>query len=108
MFQIDSGFNLSYRLCNLIRSIRHGNRHTLQQRSIRHPKSIRLDAQLSAGSQLEVSWIDGEIRLRPLAKHTVAQLSEVAGCLFKPERQRLSDADTEAAIKSELKMRDSE
>jgi AbrB family looped-hinge helix DNA binding protein len=36
------------------------------------PKSIRLDAQLSAGSQLEVSWVDGEIRLRPLVKHTVA------------------------------------
>ena len=71
------------------------------------PKSIRLDAQLSAGSQLEVSWIDGEIRLRPLAKLTVTQLSEVAGCLFKPERQRLSDADTEAAIKRKLQARHS-
>ena len=69
------------------------------------PKSIRLDAQLSAGSQLEVSWIDGEIRLRPLAKHTLTQLSDVAGCLFKPERQRLSDADTAAAIKRKLQAR---
>ena len=67
------------------------------------PKSIRLDAQLSPGSQLEVSWVDGEIRLRPLVKHTVAELSEVAGCLFKPERQKLSDADTQAAIKRKLK-----
>ena len=69
------------------------------------PKSIRLDAQLSAGSQLTVSWVDGEIRLRPLVKHTVAELSEVAGCLFKSERQRLSDADTQAAIKRKLKAR---
>jgi AbrB family looped-hinge helix DNA binding protein len=69
------------------------------------PKSIRLDAQLSAGSQLTVSWVDGEIRLRPLVKHTVAELSEVAGCLFKPERQKLSDADTQAAIKRKLKAR---
>ena len=69
------------------------------------PKSIRLDAQLSAGSQLTVSWVDGEIRLRPLVKHTLAELSEVAGCLFKRERQRRSDADTQAAIKRKLKAR---
>ncbi len=69
------------------------------------PKSIRLDAQISPGSQLEVSCVDGEIRLRPLAQHTQTQLSEVAGCLFKPERQRLSDADTQEAIKRKLKAR---
>jgi hypothetical protein len=54
---------------------------------------------------LEVSWVDGEIRLRPLVKHTETKLSEVAGCLFKPERQKLSDADTQAAIKRKLKAR---
>jgi len=69
------------------------------------PKSIRHDAQLSAGSELEVSWIDGEIRLRPLAKQETAQLSQVSGCLYKPERKRLSDADTQAAIKRQLKKR---
>lgn len=69
------------------------------------PKSIRHDAQLSAGSELEVSWTDGEIRLRPLAKQETAQLSQVSGCLYKPERQRLSDADTQAAIKQQLKKR---
>lgn len=69
------------------------------------PKSIRHDAQLSTGSELEVSWIDGEIRLRPLAKQETAQLSQVSGCLYKPERKRLSDADTQAAIKQQLKKR---
>lgn len=69
------------------------------------PKSIRLDAQLSAGSQLEVSWIDGEIRLRPLTTHQVSELSQVAGRLFKPQRKRLSDEETQAAIKRKLKVR---
>jgi hypothetical protein len=54
---------------------------------------------------LEVSWIDGEIRLWPLAKLRLKELSEVAGCLLKPERQSLSEADTEAAIKRKLKAR---
>jgi AbrB family looped-hinge helix DNA binding protein len=69
------------------------------------PKSIRHDAQLTAGSELEISWIDGEIRLRPLAKQVTAQLSQVSGCLYKPERKRISDADTQAAIKQQLKKR---
>ena len=69
------------------------------------PKSIRLDAQLAAGTELEISWIDGEIRLRPLAKQATTQLSQVSGCLYKPERKRLSDADTQAAIKRQLKKR---
>lgn len=69
------------------------------------PKSIRLDAQLAAGTELEISWIDGEIRLRPLAKQETTQLSQVSGCLYKPERKRLSDADTQAAIKRKLKKR---
>jgi AbrB family looped-hinge helix DNA binding protein len=69
------------------------------------PKSIRHDAQLTAGSELEISWIDGEIRLRPLAKQEATQLTQVSGCLYKPERKRLSDADTQAAIKQQLKKR---
>jgi AbrB family looped-hinge helix DNA binding protein len=69
------------------------------------PKSIRLDAQLTAGTELEISWIDGEIRLRPLAKQQTTQLSKVSGCLYRSERKRLSDADTQAAIKQQLKKR---
>jgi hypothetical protein len=32
-------------------------------------------------------------------------LAQVAGCLYRPERQRLSEADTQAAIRAKLKAR---
>lgn len=52
------------------------------------PKSIRIDAQLSAGSQLEVSSLSGEIRLGAVATHKTSELSQVAACLFKHECKR--------------------
>ena len=60
-------------------------------------------ALLSAGSQLEVSSVGGEIRLGAVATHKTSELSQVAACLFKPERHRLRDKDTQAAIKRKLK-----
>ena len=32
-------------------------------------------------------------------------VAQVAGCLYRPERQRLSDAETKAAISAKLKAR---
>ena len=69
------------------------------------PKAVRDDAHISAGSRLEVQYVDGEIRLRPLPDETVVSLDAVAGCLFKPGRKRLSDAQTQAAIRAKLKAR---
>lgn len=69
------------------------------------PKGVRDDAHISAGSRLEVQFVDGEIRLRPLPDQTESSLDAVAGCLFKPGRKRLSEPQTQAAIRAKLKAR---
>lgn len=45
--------------------------------------------------------------LKPLAPVAATSLDEEAGCLAKPGRQRLSEAQTQAAIKARLKARHS-
>ena len=69
------------------------------------PKGVRNDAHLSAGSRLQVLFQDGEIRLRPLPDQTESSLDMVAGCLFKAARKPLSEAQTQAAIRTKLKAR---
>ena len=67
------------------------------------PKTIRDDAKVSAGSQFEVRYADGEIRLRAVSATRTTALEEVSGCLAKPGRKRLSDSQTHAIIKAKLK-----
>jgi AbrB family looped-hinge helix DNA binding protein len=69
------------------------------------PKAIRDDAGVSAGSQFSVSYVDGEIRLRPLRPSAPTTLAQVAGCLAKAGRQRLSEAQLKASIGARLKVR---
>ncbi len=69
------------------------------------PKALRDSARLVAGDVLAVRWVEGELRLRPVASATATTLSQVAGCLAKPGRKRLSDAQAKAAIQARLKAR---
>lgn len=69
------------------------------------PKAVRDDAQVTAGSRLEVRYVDGEIRLRPLVERPASSLAQVAGYLYRPDRKLLSEADTKAAIRAKLKAR---
>jgi len=55
--------------------------------------------------RLEVRYVDGEIRLRPLTERPVSSLEDVAGCLYRPDRKPLSEEDTRAAIRARLKSR---
>ena len=41
----------------------------------------------------------------PVALIESAILTQVAGCLYRPERQRQREADTQAAIRAKLKAR---
>jgi len=66
------------------------------------PKAVRQSAQLAPGDVLSVRYVDGEIRLKPVAPVAATSLDEVAGCLAKPGRKRLSEAQTQAAIKARL------
>ncbi len=69
------------------------------------PKSIRNDAHVSAGSLFEVRYLEGEIRLRALPAVRASALEDVAGCLARPGRKRLSEVQTHATIKARLKAR---
>ncbi len=69
------------------------------------PKELRRSARLQPGDQLAVSYVEGEIRLRPLPAPAATSLDAVAGCLAKPGRKRLSEEQTQAAIKARLKAR---
>lgn len=69
------------------------------------PKAVRQSAHLQPGSVLAVRYVDGEIRLKPVIPVTASALDEVAGCLAKPGRKRLSDAQAQAAVRARLKTR---
>ena len=66
------------------------------------PKAIRDDAQVAAGSQLEVRFENGEIRLRPIVAAGATTLDEVAGCLARSGRRRLGEQQTQQAIRARL------
>ena len=70
------------------------------------PKQVRTLANISAGDALQVRYLGGEIRLRPMAQTRFTTLDAVAGCLASAPRKRLTDAEVHAAIKARLKAED--
>jgi AbrB family looped-hinge helix DNA binding protein len=76
------------------------------------PSHVRAAAHLHAGDTFEVRYLDGEIRLKPVAPGKTTTLDEVAGCLANlsnlatPTHKPLSDAQMHAAIKARLKAED--
>lgn len=69
------------------------------------PKHLREAAQLSFGDEFIISYVNGEIRLRPIATKQHAALEQVAGCLARPDQTMLSDADIKLAIQARLKLK---
>jgi AbrB family looped-hinge helix DNA binding protein len=69
------------------------------------PKHMRETAQLSVGDEFTISFVNGEIRLRPLVTKKNIALNQVAGCLARPKQVALSDADIKVAIKKRLKLK---
>jgi AbrB family looped-hinge helix DNA binding protein len=70
------------------------------------PKQVRELANIAAGDAFEVLYLDGEIRLRPVAKIKNTTVDEVAGILANSRRMPPSEPQTEAAIKARLKAED--
>ena len=73
------------------------------------PSHVRATAHLHAGDTFEVRYLDGEIRLKPVASARATTLDEVAGCLSHlgtSARKPLSDSQVHAAIKVRLKTED--
>ena len=69
------------------------------------PKHLRETAQLSFGDELSISYVNGEIRLRPTAIKKHAVIEQVAGCLARPDQMLLNDDAVRAAIKARLKLK---
>ena len=69
------------------------------------PKHLRETAQLSSGDEMAISYVNGEIRLRPIATKKHAALDQVAGCLARPNQAVLNDAAIKDAIKTRLKLK---
>jgi AbrB family looped-hinge helix DNA binding protein len=67
------------------------------------PKTVRQSAQLAPGDILTVRFVDGEIRLKPVAAVMPTILADVAGCLAKSGRKPLSHAQTQTVIRARLK-----
>jgi AbrB family looped-hinge helix DNA binding protein len=73
------------------------------------PSRVRTTANLNTGDTLEVNYVDGEIRLRPVAPTKATRLDDVAGSLAKKAKSSvkpLTDAQINAAIKARLKAED--
>ena len=51
------------------------------------PKAVRDHGQVGPEWRFSVNYVDGEIRLRPLARTRATTLDEVAGCLARPGRK---------------------
>lgn len=67
------------------------------------PKHLRETAQLSFGDEFSISYVNGEIRLRPIATKKHSALDQVAGCLARPDQTVLGDDAIQDAIKARLK-----
>ncbi len=68
------------------------------------PKVVRELTQLSAGDELIIICVNGEIHLKPTASnYSATALEDVAGCLAKPTRQRLSNSQTRARMAAKRK-----
>lgn len=76
------------------------------------PSHLRATAHLHAGDTFEVRYLDGEIRLKPVAPARTTTLDEVAGCLADfghpatSARKPLSESQVHAAIRARLKTED--
>lgn len=66
------------------------------------PKHLRQSAHLSVGDELSITYVSGEIRLRPLTSDNNSQLDQVAGCLARPGRLFQSDEEIKQLIKNRL------
>ncbi|OFZ71642.1 MAG: hypothetical protein A2W04_07195 [Betaproteobacteria bacterium RBG_16_64_9] len=69
------------------------------------PKSIRQAQRITAGTELVVTTVGDEIRMKPASGIEPSTVDEVAGCLYKKGRRKLSDSETRRRIGAMLKAR---
>jgi len=70
------------------------------------PKDVRETAHLSEGMAFSVVYVDGQIRLTPIPMVEPTTHAQAAGCLYRPGRQPMSEAQQKTAIGRMLKAKD--
>jgi AbrB family looped-hinge helix DNA binding protein len=70
------------------------------------PKGIREAGHLEPGMEFAIVFVDGQIRMTPVPAVQATTFQEVAGCLHRPGRQPMSEAQQKTAIARLLKVRD--
>jgi AbrB family looped-hinge helix DNA binding protein len=70
------------------------------------PKSIREAHRITAGTALVVTSVGDEIRMKPALGIEPTTVAEVAGCLYRKGRKKLTDSETKRRIAEMLKARD--
>ena len=71
------------------------------------PKRVRQSAHLAFGDELSITYVSGEIRLRPLAAETNSALDHVAGFLARPGHLFKSDEEVKLLMKKRLAVKNS-
>lgn len=67
------------------------------------PKGLRQAARLDYGDELSITYLNGEIRLKPIALKVHTALDTVAGCMARPAQTKISDEAIKSIIKAKLK-----
>lgn len=70
------------------------------------PKDVRDTAHLTEGMEFSVVYFDGQIRLTPVPMVEPTSYAQAAGCLYRPDRQPISEVQQKSAIGRLLKARD--
>ncbi len=70
------------------------------------PKEIREAGHLEPGMEFAIVFVNGQIRMTPVPAVKPTTFEEVAGCLYRPGRQALSEAQQKTAIARMLRAKD--
>ena len=70
------------------------------------PRQVRALAQLMAGDEFTVKYVQGEIRLRPLNRANATAIDDVAGCMARFNHTPMTDHEAEKIAKARLLAQD--
>ena len=70
------------------------------------PKALRVSQHILAGTEMVVTAVGGELRMKPIHSLAKIMLHEVAGVLSKKDRKPMTDAEERKAIAKKLTEQD--
>lgn len=70
------------------------------------PKEIREAGHMEPGMEFAIAFVDGQIRMTPVPAVKPTTFQEVAGCLYRPGRPPMSEAQRKTTLARMLKAKD--